>query len=235
MFQQAYFATASNAELTLFCDRTRQKLDPVTDKCSDLSQLVQLYLKNDVEEELKRLMEYSTSDGFIQVMYDSFIQSGWDLSQFEASSAPTSQDLLLQAQTQAIVESERVGLTNAQEREQILQQRSYPQIQSQSLQVPMPEQPSLENLSLELPNQQPQTALQLSNRQDKQQALPLNRDEAYSQLPQPASRMQRPKSALQLAAPPSDQLAIQAKQKELATLELIQKQQQLIEELESER
>ena len=35
--------------------------------------------------------------------------------------------------------------------------------------------------------------------------------------------------------PTSDQLAIQTKQKQLDSLELIQKQQQLIEELESER
>ena len=45
--------------------------------------IVQQYFKQDVEKILMYIMKFSTSDSFISVLNESFIDLGWDMTQFD--------------------------------------------------------------------------------------------------------------------------------------------------------
>ena len=80
LYQQGYFPTFSSRDIQDVCNKYKSQPTQQPQKCSDLSHLVQLYLVKDMDRSVKELLKYSTSDGFIQVLYDNFIQNEWDLS-----------------------------------------------------------------------------------------------------------------------------------------------------------
>lgn len=86
MYQQAYMPLAFSSEIEEICEKAQsQHQDHET--CETVSKrLVQMYFQEDIEPVLLYVMQYSTSDFFIEVLMEEFIDLEWDLSSFESVS-----------------------------------------------------------------------------------------------------------------------------------------------------
>lgn len=85
MYQQAYLPIAEASEIQQICANVQKNFQS-DDNCDTVSkEIVQIYLKQDIEKQLMYIMQFSTSDSFIEVLNDQFIDMGWDLTKFDMS------------------------------------------------------------------------------------------------------------------------------------------------------
>ena len=77
---------AFQSEIEDICDKaSEQRQDHET--CESVSKrLVQIYFQEDIEPVLTYIMQYATSDFFIEILMKEFIDLEWDLSTFESVS-----------------------------------------------------------------------------------------------------------------------------------------------------
>ena len=88
MEQQAYLPIADQKEVTNICGQVKKDFNKEKDKCESVSKnIIQLYFKQDIEKIIMYVMKYSTSDSFIQVINENFIDLGWDMAAIDFSSS----------------------------------------------------------------------------------------------------------------------------------------------------
>lgn len=66
------------------CNEVKKGFNKQSDKCDSVSKdITKLYFSQDIEKVIMYVMKFSTSDSFMQIINENFIDLGWDMAGLE--------------------------------------------------------------------------------------------------------------------------------------------------------
>jgi len=66
------------------CNEVKKGFNKQSDKCDSVSKdITKLYFSQDIEKVIMYVMKFSTSDSFMQIINENFIDLGWEMAGLE--------------------------------------------------------------------------------------------------------------------------------------------------------